>query len=156
MDKFEGIDWRAEQDRFMALAYDRCERAARRAFKKWHERKRDDAVQEAVGKMWYQWRCCLEKGKDPAEMIGPLVHWAIMHVRYDRRIAGRAPSFDVFDYRSKMTRQDMDGQGKARPAERSARINGWLDWGVDSGADDPAEMVAALEMVGLTSEDWAA
>ena len=44
----EGIDWRAEQDRFMALAYTRCERAARRAFKKWHSRKRDDAVQEAL------------------------------------------------------------------------------------------------------------
>ena len=37
----------AEQRRFMALAFTRCERAARRAFKRWHSRKRDDAVQEA-------------------------------------------------------------------------------------------------------------
>src|SRR5687768_7169341 len=121
----EKINWRAEQQRYMQVAYTRCERAARRAFKKWHERKKDDAVQEAQSKMWYQWRCCLERGKDPAEMIGPLIHWAVLHVRYDRKIAGRARNIDVFDYRAKMNRQDMDGQGKAHPSERSDRINGW-------------------------------
>src|SRR3954449_13015096 len=151
----EGFDWRAEQDRFMALAYTRCERAARRAFKGWHERKRDDAVQEAVGKMWYQWRCCLEKGKDPAGMIGPLFHWAVMFVRYDRRIAGRAPSYDVYDYRAGMTRQDMDGQGKASPAERSARINNWIEWRLGTG-EDPAALSAALEGAGMTLEEYIA
>jgi hypothetical protein len=155
MKTIEGIDWQAEQRRHMTLAYTRCERAARRAFKKWHERKRGDAVQEAQGKMWYQWRCCLEKGKDPAGMIGPLIHWAIMHVRYDRRIAGRAPCYDVFDYRAKMTRQRLDAQGKASAADRSDPANGWIDWGLETG-DDPAEMIAALEQVGLSIEHYLA
>ena len=87
--------------------------------------------------MWYQWTCCLEKGKDPAEMIGPLIHWAIMHVRYDRRIAGRAQSYDVFDYRAGMNRQHMDGQGKAHPTERSDGVNGWIDWRRRPGRTTP-------------------
>lgn len=156
MDKIEGIDWRVEQNRFMQTAYPRALGAARRAFKKWHERKRADAVQEAVAKMWYQWRCCLEKGKDPAGMIGPLVHWAIMHVRYDRRIAGRAQSYDVMDYRAGMRRQQLSGQGKVSPTDRSDPGNAWIDWAVDAGEDDPADLVAALESVGLMSEDLAA
>src|SRR4051794_12115255 len=128
MDAISGIDWKAEQVRYMALAYTRCERAAQRAFKKWHERKRADAVQEAQGKMWYQWRCCLEKGKAPAEMIGPLIHWAIMHVRYDRRVAGRAPCYDVYDYRAGMVRHLMDSRGQLKPHDRADRGNGFLDW----------------------------
>jgi hypothetical protein len=156
MDKSGKIDWKAEQDRFMAAAYDRCERAARRAFKKWPRRKRDDAIQEAMGKMWYQWRCCLEKDKEPAEIIGPLIHWAIMFVRYDRRIARRSGGIDVYDYRAGMRRQQLSGQGKASPTDRSDPGNTWLDWALDAGEDDPADLVAALEAVGLTSDDWAA
>ena len=38
-----------------------------------------------------------------------------------------------------MTRQDMDGQGKAHPAERSARINGWIDW-VSVAANEGASL----------------
>lgn len=48
------IDWDHEQRRFMTLAFDRCERVARRAFKRWPDRKKDDAIQEAATKMWYQ------------------------------------------------------------------------------------------------------
>jgi hypothetical protein len=150
------IDWKVEQDKFMEVAFHRCERAAKRAFKKWPERKRDDAVQEAQSKMWYQWACCLEKGKDPAEMIGPLIHWAIMHVRYDRKVAGRSQHPDVFDYRSGLQRQQLSGQGKVSPTDRSAPINAWIDWAVDAGAGDPAELVAALEAVGLNAEEWVA
>lgn len=152
----EKIVWRAEQDRFMALAYQRAERAARRAFRKWHERKRDDAIAECVGKVWATWVYNLAKGKDPVALLGPNIRFAILWVRYDRKVAGRARSFDIFDYRAGMTRQDLDGQGKAHPSERSARINGWLDWGVDAGADDPAEFVAALEGAGLTLAAYAA
>jgi hypothetical protein len=150
------IDWTAEQRRFLVLAYTRCERAARRAFKKWHDRKRDDAIQEAVSKMWFQWVCCQEKGKDPAEMIGPLIHWAIMHVRYDRRIAGRARCFDVFDFRAGLTRHLMDGRGQLKPHERSASINGWLDWTGQARTDDPAELASALEQAGMTLEEYVA
>lgn len=152
----EEINWAAEQDRFMALAFQRAERAARRAFKAWHSRKREEAVAEMVGKVWATWRYNLTKGKDPLALLGPNIRWAILWVRYDRKIAGRGRGIDVYDYRAGMTRQDLDGQGKAHPSERSARINGWLDWGVDAGADDPAELVAALEGAGLTATTYAA
>jgi hypothetical protein len=149
------IDWQVEQDKFMAVAFHRCDRASRRAFERWHSRKRDDAVQEAQVKMWDQWARLLIRGDDPAAMIGPLIHWAILWVRYDRKVAGRGRNPDVYDYRAGMTRQDLDGQGKAHPSERSDPGNSWIDWAVDSRADDPAEMAAALEAVGLTSDDLA-
>jgi len=94
------------------------------------------------------------RDKDPEPMLWPLIYWAKMWVRYDRKIGGRGRNPDVFDYRAQMTRQDLDGQGTAHPSERSARVNGWLDWTLDAGADDPAELVAALEAMGLTLEDW--
>lgn len=156
MSTTETIDWQAEQRRFMEVAYQRAERAARRAFKRWHPRKRDDAVQEACSKMWYSWHCCLERGKDPAEMIGPLIHWSIMHVRYDRRISGRPRNIDIQDYRCGMTQHLMDGRGRLQPHDRVARINGFLDWTGQARTDDPAELVAALEGAGLTAASYAA
>ena len=156
MDKIEGIDWRAEQDRFMAVEFKRTTAAAHDSFRKWHRRKRDDAVAEMIGKMWDQWSRLLIRGKNPEPMIGPLIHWAKLWVRYDRKIAGRARGFDVYDYRAGMQRQQLSGQGKASPTDRSAPNNAWLDWTVDAGADDPAELVAALEAVGLNSADLAA
>ena len=148
------IDWQDEQDRFMALAYTRCERAARRAVKRWHERKKDDAVQEACSKLWYSWRCCLEKGKDPAGMIGPLIHWSIMHIRYDRRVSGRPRSLDIQDYRSGMVQHLMDGRGKLQPHNRADRINGFLDWTGQARTDNPADLAAALEAAGVTLEQY--
>jgi len=138
----------------MILAYARCERVAKRSFKKWPDRKRDDAVQEALGKMWYQWRCCLEKGKDPESLIGPLIHWAIMHVRYDRKIAGRGRSPDVYDYRAGMVRHLMDGRGQLKPHDRADPMNGWLDWTPQARSDDPTELAAALETAGMTLDEY--
>jgi hypothetical protein len=149
----KGIDWRAEQDRFMSLAYIRCERAARRAFKTWHSRKRDDAVQEALSKMWDQWKRLLDRGKDPEPMIGPLIHWAIMWVRYDRRIGGRGNP-DLYDYRSGFKRQRLSGQGKASPTDRGDAANNWIDWHVKARTEDPAELAAALETAGMTPEQY--
>jgi hypothetical protein len=156
MSTIEKIDWQVEQERFMTLAYTRCERAARRAFKKWHDRKKGDAVQEALGKMWHQWRCCLEKGKEPAEMIGPLIHWAIMFVRYDRRIARRSGCIDVYDYRSNMVRHLMDGRGQPEPHDRADRINSFLDWTGQARTDDPGDLAAALERAEMTLEQYLA
>jgi hypothetical protein len=155
MSTIERIDWRAEQDRFMSLAYDRTERAARNAFKQWHARKRDDAIQEALAKMWDQWKRLLDRGRDPQPMIGPLIHWAIMWVRYDRRIGGRGNP-DVYDYRSGFKRQRLSGQGKASPTDRGDPGNNWVDWYVKARTDDPAELAAALEAVGMSTEEWAA
>ena len=40
------------------------EAAFRTAFKKWHRRKRDDAVAEMMARMWDQWYRLLLRGKD--------------------------------------------------------------------------------------------
>src|SRR3954467_1080500 len=101
------LDWTIEQERFEKLAYRRALNAARKAFKAWHERKRDDAVAEMIAKVWATWRYNLEKGKDPVALLAVNIHWAILFVRYDRKISGRARSFDVYDYRAGMTRQDL-------------------------------------------------
>jgi hypothetical protein len=143
-----------EQERFMAVAYARTLRAAQKAFKHWHSRKKADCLQECMTKMWYQWKCCLDQGKDPAAMIGPLIHWAIMHVRYDRKVSGRARGFDVQDYRSRMKQQLLSGKGEASPTDRSDRQNGWINWTVSARADDPSELGAALEGAGLSLEAW--
>lgn len=151
MDSNDTIDWRAEQIRFMSIAHRRAERAARRAFKRWHSRKREDAIAEMVGKVWATWIYNVEKGRDPVALIGPNIHFAVLWVRYDRKIAGRGRNPDVFDYRASMNRQHLSGQGKVSPTDRSDPGNGWIDW-APSQCDDPAEMVAALEGAGMT---WA-
>src|SRR4051795_10153701 len=99
-------DWSIEEERFEKIASHRALAAAERAFRKWHWRKRDDAVAEMVAKVWATWRYNVEKGKDPVALLAANIHWAILFVRYDRRISGRARSFDVYDYRAGMTRQD--------------------------------------------------
>jgi hypothetical protein len=145
----------AEQRRFMELAYPRALRAARRAFKRWHSRKRDDAIAECLAKVWATWTFNLENGKDPVALLGPNIHFAILFVRYDRKVAGRARSFDVFDYRANMRRQQLDGRGHASPTDRGGRMNAWIDWAVSAG-DDPAKWAEALEAMGMTTEDLAA
>ena len=81
-----------------------------------------------------------------------MIHHALMFVRYDRRVAGRASRPDVFDYRSVSNSSGLDGQGDASPSDRSDAENGWIDWRLAAG-DDPAEVVAALEVTGLTLAD---
>ena len=75
MDKTMAIDWEVEMWRFMEVAYPFAVRAARRAFRRWHERKRDDAVAELMAKMWDQWKRLLERGRDPESLLWPLLHW---------------------------------------------------------------------------------
>jgi hypothetical protein len=155
MKTIETIDWQVEQDRFMRVAYSRTVAAAHVATRKWNWRTREDGVAEFVGKVWDQWSRLIIKNADPEPMLGPLIHWAKMWVRYDRKIGGRGRNPDVFDYRAKMTRQHLDAQGKASPTDRSDSENGWIDWELESG-DDPAEMIAALENVGMTIEQYLA
>jgi hypothetical protein len=143
------VDWSIEHRRFERLAYRWALAAAKRAFRKWHERKRDDAVAEMVAKVWATWRFNVEKGKDPVALLGANIHWAILWVRYDRRIVGRARSIDVFDYRAQMKRQNLDGQGRPHPTERGIRENHWIDWrgvGID---DDPARWAEARDLMGV-------
>jgi len=70
------IDWEVEKQRFERVAYPFALRAARRAFKKRHERKRSDAEAEFMAKMWDQWARLHMRGKDPEPMFWPLIHWA--------------------------------------------------------------------------------
>lgn len=142
----------AEQRRFMEVAYLRALRTAQRAFQRWPRRKREDANAECVAKVWATWVYNLEKVKDALALLGPNIHFAILWVRYDRKIAGRARGFDVFDYRANMKRQQLDGQGHASPTDRSDPLNGWIDWSVRTD-DDPAAWAAALEEAGLTPDD---
>src|SRR5918997_4860691 len=100
MDTIEAIDWEMEKLRFTEVAYPFALRAARRAFKRWHERKKADAEAEMLAKMWDQWRRLLDKGSDPEPLLWPLIHWAKQWVRYDRRIAGRPRNLDIQDYRA--------------------------------------------------------
>jgi hypothetical protein len=150
------IKWDLERERFERVAYPFALRAAMRAFKSWHERKRDDAEAEFMAKMWDQWARLLVKGQDPEPMLWPLIHWAEMWVRYDRKIGGRGRNPDVFDYRAGMTRHLMDGRGQPTPHERSDPINDWLDWTGQARTDDPAELASALEQAGMTIEQYLA
>ena len=49
------IDWDFEKQRFTDVAYPFARRAAQRAFKRWPERKRDDAQGEYLAKLWDSW-----------------------------------------------------------------------------------------------------
>src|SRR4051812_44965479 len=137
-----------QRRRFEVVAYPRTLKAAKDAFRAWHSRKRDDAVAECVAKMWDSWTRLLDRGKDPMPMMPGLIKFAILWVHYDRRVAGRAPHPDVFDYRSGLKRQQLSGRGQASPTDRADRENGRIEWTTSAG-DDPAELAAALESFGL-------
>ena len=144
---------RSEQERFETVAYERVLKVGRRAFRRWPEHKREDALAEYVAKVYSTWICNVEQGKDPVALLGPNMHFAILWVRYDRKIAGRARTPDVFDYRAGFRRQQLDGQGHASPIDRGDPQNSWVNWRTDTG-DDPAALALALEGAGLTLEEW--
>jgi hypothetical protein len=156
MSTIETVNWDVERERFERVAYPFALRAAQRAFKGWHERKRDDAEAEFLAKMWDQWARLLLKGQDPEPLLWPLIHWAKQWVRYDRRIAGRPRNIDIQDYRAGMTRHLMDGRGKLTPHDRVDRGNGFLDWTGQARTDDPGELASALERAGMTLDEYLA
>ena len=142
------------QERFVEVAYPRALKSAQRAFKFWHERNRQDAVQECLAKMWDQWIRLVNRGRNPEPMLNGLIKYAILWVRFDRRLSGRARNIDVTDYRSGMKQQELNGRGEASPTDRSDQMNNWIDWTVKATTDDPCELASALEQVGLSLEEW--
>ncbi len=144
----------AAQERFVEVAYPRALKAAQKAFKSWHERKRADCQQEFLGKLWKEWVLLVKRGRNPEPLLNGLIKYAILWVRYDRRIAGRARNIDVTDYRSGMKQQEISGRGEVNPTDRSDKMNGWIDWTVKAKTDDPALLASALEEVGLSLEEW--
>lgn len=147
------MKWEEEHQRFMTVAYDRTMMAAKRAFYGWHTPKQDDAVQECMAKVWDSWSRLLVRGRDPAPMLTGLIKFAILWVRYDRKIGGRARRPDVFDYRANMNRQQIGDHGHATPSDRSDPQNGWINWASSSG-DNPADLASALETTGITLNQW--
>ena len=111
----------AAQERFVEVAYPRALKAAHRAFKSWHERKRQDAVQECMAKIWDQWIRFVNRGRNPEPMLNGLIKYAILWVRFDRRLSGRARNIDVMDYRSDMKQQEINGKGEASPLIEATR-----------------------------------
>ena len=72
-------------------------------------------------KMWDQWIRLVQRGGDPEPIIGGMIYHALMFVRYDRKVAGRARRPDVFDYRSGLKQQRLNGQGYASPSDGVTR-----------------------------------
>jgi hypothetical protein len=93
------LDVEQVQRQFMAVAYEPTMKAARRAFWNWREHKREEATQTCIAMMWVQWLRVLKAGKKPESMLGSLIKFACLHVKYDRPVSieQRARSFDVFD-----------------------------------------------------------
>ncbi len=148
------INWQVEHEKFMTLAFPTTEKAAKRAFWHWREHKRVDAIQECHAKVWDSWsRCLLHHNKKPETMIGSLIKFAILWVRYDRRIAGRARTPDIFDYRAGFKQQQFSDDGHACPADRADSENAWINWHVESG-DNPLDLAIALEANGVTLSQW--
>jgi hypothetical protein len=150
----DAIDWEVEKRRFTQVAYPFALRAARRAFRRWHDRKRADAEAEFLAKVWDQWKRLLDKGRDPEPLLWPLLYWAKQWVYMDRRLAGRPRNLDIQDFRAKMCQHLMDERGQLKPHERSDRINGFLDWVGQAPTDDPAELASALEQANMSLEEY--
>ena len=88
----------------------------------------------ALAKLWQQWVLLVNRGRNPEPLLNGLIKYAILWVRYDRRIAGRARNIDVTDYRSGMKQQRIEWQGRGIP-DRSKRQDEWLDRLVSEGED---------------------
>ena len=142
------------QERFVEVAYPRALKAAHKAFKSWHESKRADAVQECMAKMWDQWVRLVNRKRNPEPLLNGLIKYAILWVRFDRRLSGRSRRIDVMDYRANMKQQELNGKGEACPTDRGDKMNGWIDWAVSARSDDPAQLASALEEAGLALEEW--
>jgi hypothetical protein len=154
MQTMSTIDWAAEKERFERVAYPFALRAAKRAVRGWPERKKADGKCEFVSKTWDSWKRLLERGRDPEPLLWPLIHWAKQWIYQDRRLSGRPRNIDIQDYRAGMTQHLMDGRGRLKPHDRADPIIGRLDWTGQARTDDPAELAAALEAAGMTTEEY--
>jgi len=86
-------------------------------------------------------------------MTSGLIKFAILWVKYDRRIAGRSRVPGVYDFRSGFKQQQISDQGQANPADHSDPVNTWINWNLTSG-DDPSALAGALESTGVSLAQW--
>jgi hypothetical protein len=82
-------------------------RAAKRVFARRPGHERDAAIGACVPKVRATRFFDLGTDRGSVARLGPNIRRAILRVRYDRRIAGRASGFDVFDDRTNVTRQQL-------------------------------------------------
>jgi hypothetical protein len=143
------VNWQVEHERFMTIVYPRIVKAATHAFWHWKSNKRPDAIQEAVSKVWDSFIRLRLRGRDPEPMIGSLIKYALLWVRYDRKLGGRARTPDVYDFRAGFKQQQLSDHGEACPSDRADAENPWINWHVQTG-DDPCDLAAALESSGVT------
>jgi hypothetical protein len=143
------VNWQVEHERFMTSVYPRIVKAATHAFWHWKSNKRPDAIQEAVSKVWDSFIRIRLRNRDPEPLLAGIIKYAILWVRYDRRIAGRSRMPDVFDYRSGFKQQQFSDDGGACPSDRGDAENAWIDWNVQTG-DDPCALASALEQTGTS------
>ena len=104
--------------------------------------------------MWDQWVRLVNRKRNPEPLLNGLIKYAILWVRFDRRLSGRSRRIDVMDYRANMKQQELNGKGEACPTDRGDKMNGWIDWAVSARSDDPAQLASALEEAGLALEEW--
>ena len=97
----------AKQRPFLETADPGATRAASRAFERRPSRERDDAIAECVAKVRATQVFNLETGKDSVALLGPMIDRAILRVRCDRMITGRARGLGVFDDRANRKRQQL-------------------------------------------------
>jgi hypothetical protein len=147
------INWNVEHATYLTHAFPAAQKAALRAFWHWRQDKRDDAIQECHAKMWDQWSRLLLRGKRPEKMIGSLIKFAILWVRYDRKLSGRARMPDVYDFRSGFKQQQFSDDGQASPTDRADPMNPWINWEVQTG-DNPPDLAAALQTTGVSVAQW--
>jgi hypothetical protein len=97
----------AKQRPFLETADPGATRSASRAFERRPSRERDDAIAECVAKVRATQVFNLETGKDSVALLGPMIDRAILRVRCDRMITGRARGLGVFDDRANRKRQQL-------------------------------------------------
>ena len=71
----------------MTIAYDRTQKAAKRAFSGWHISKQSEAVATCIAKMWDQWLRLLLRGRSPEPMIAGLLKYSRAVLALDERVA---------------------------------------------------------------------
>ncbi len=72
------IDWNKEHEKFLSNAYARTLTAARKAFRSWPDRNRDDALAETMAKCWDSYSRLPLRGRDPEPFLAGIIRFAVL------------------------------------------------------------------------------
>lgn len=108
----------------------------------------DELHADALGLLWRYWLSVTESGRQPADMVGPLVFRAVQAVKNGRSVVGqersRSVTSPVAPTRERFVRHSWPDDG---PADRPLD---WFDTVAIRASDRPAETAAFT----LDFEDW--